>query len=75
MDEARRFLRFVVPGALFGFETGVLISLFRPDWITVGFVAVKQSNGLIAASGALFGSAVLPSPRLQPAAAQVERRG
>jgi hypothetical protein len=34
MDEARRFLRYVIPGALFATETLLLLLILIPDWTT-----------------------------------------
>lgn len=59
MNDARRFLRFLVPGALYGFETALLLSVLRPDWIDLALRAVGQTEGLLPVAGGLVASGVL----------------
>jgi hypothetical protein len=33
MDDAKRFLRYLVPGAVFGLQTTVLLWILCPSWI------------------------------------------
>ena len=59
MDEARRFLRFVIPGALYGLVTALLLSLLRPDWIGPALLVLRRSEGLLPVAGGLAASGVL----------------
>lgn len=56
MDDARRFLRFIGPGALFGVETAFLLWVLRPDWLTARLEDLRQANGLGFALAGLLAS-------------------
>ncbi|MBI3934991.1 MAG: hypothetical protein HY316_09895 [Acidobacteria bacterium] len=56
VDDARRFLRFIAPGALFGLETAVLLLLLRPDWFLSRLAELKNANGLGFAVAGLLAS-------------------
>jgi len=59
VDDARRFLRFVIPGALYGLVTALLLSLLRPDWIDPALRALRSGEGLLTVAGGLVASGVL----------------
>jgi hypothetical protein len=46
MDEARRFLRYVVPGIVFLVESFLLIWVLLPDWAEEQIRVVRKERGL-----------------------------
>jgi len=59
MDEARRFLRYVLPGLVFGLEAILLFVLLRPDLIGALGKALNTASGLgSAVAGFLVSGAV-----------------
>ena len=56
VDDARRFLRFIAPGALFGLETAVLLLVLDPVWFLSSLVELKNANGLGFAVAGLLAS-------------------
>jgi hypothetical protein len=55
MDEARRFLRYIIPGALFAIETALFLVLFLPH-PTIEKLAELNNRGFGVAVGAILGS-------------------
>ncbi len=56
MDEAQRFLRFVLPGVLYVVASCGLLLLLRPDLLAVGLPYLKDSVGMAGVLGALIAS-------------------
>lgn len=56
MDEARRFLRYILPGLLFAIEVVLLLLLLRPDLALAQLTAVKDAEGLGLVLAALVAS-------------------
>ena len=56
MDEARRFLRYVIPGTLFLVETTLLLWILFPDWAECAMKSVAKDSGFALVVGALLGS-------------------
>ena len=54
MDDARRFLRYVLPGVFFALETSVLLFLLRPDLLSALLATLSKESALGAALLALF---------------------
>ena len=59
MDEARRFLRLVIPGLVFGVEVVILILLLRPDKVDRLNELLAKDSGLAVLSAGLLGSGAL----------------
>jgi hypothetical protein len=60
MDEARRLIRFVLPGAIFGLMSCVILVCLVPDWVKPRVVFLLQKEaGLGAAVAGLVGSGAL----------------
>ncbi|MGD0497462.1 MAG: hypothetical protein ABSC23_03395 [Bryobacteraceae bacterium] len=59
MDDARRFLRFIGPGALFGVETAILLWVLRPDWLGAKLDDLRREEGLSFALAGLLASGAL----------------
>jgi hypothetical protein len=59
MDETRRFLRYVLPGALFAIEAILLLRILVPEWITPRLVDLGKNSGFGLAIGGLLGSGAL----------------
>jgi len=53
MDEARRFLRYILPGTVFAIETPLLVLLLRPDLMPIALSALKGSDLGVALAGVL----------------------
>jgi hypothetical protein len=56
MDEARRFLRYVMPGLVYGVEVAVFASLVLPDVAAKAVAKASDENGLAVALGGLLAS-------------------
>jgi hypothetical protein len=54
MDDARRFLRYVLPGVAFAIQTCILLALLRPDLIPTALSLFGKESALGAVVGALF---------------------
>jgi hypothetical protein len=59
MDDAGRFLRYVVPGALFAGETVLFLYLLWPDWVSLRFRELAAIDGVAVGIGGLLGTGVL----------------
>jgi hypothetical protein len=59
MDEAKRFLRFIMPGALFGMLTLCMLALLLPQWTLQNMRALSNNLGVGTAVAALVGSGAL----------------
>jgi hypothetical protein len=46
MNEARRFIRYVIPGLVFATQFIILLGLLRPDWISEFLHQLKKDSGL-----------------------------
>lgn len=54
MDEARRFLRYLIPGLLFGVETLIMLVVVFPEWTISYLTSIKGNEGLGIALGSLL---------------------
>lgn len=59
MDEARRFLRFIMPGALFGMLSIAMLILLVPHWTLPKLGALNRDLGIGLAVAGLVGSGAL----------------
>jgi predicted outer membrane lipoprotein len=59
MDETRRFLRFVLPGAIFGILSVVLLLLLIPEWTTQTLQDLTRDAGVGSAVAGLVGTGAL----------------
>jgi len=55
-DDPRRFLRYVLPGLVFGIDLVFLLWLLRPELVGPRLVAVKKEAGLALVAGSVFAS-------------------
>jgi hypothetical protein len=59
MNDARRFLRYVIPGIVFAIEAGILMCCLFPGWASLQISAFQKDSGVgfliaaVAASGGL----------------------
>lgn len=59
MDEARRFLRYVMPGLVYGVETLLLLFIVFPKWTQHLILDVVAKDGVGAALGGVLASGAL----------------
>jgi hypothetical protein len=59
VDDARRFLRFIGPGALFGVETAILLGVLNPAWLRATLQGLRREEGLSLALAGLLASGAL----------------
>ncbi|MFZ5522839.1 MAG: hypothetical protein ACOY9D_01980 [Pseudomonadota bacterium] len=59
MDDARRFLRYVMPGLVFGVETLLLLYIVFPVWTQYQILELANKNGLGIAIGSVLASGAL----------------
>jgi hypothetical protein len=59
MDEARRFLRYIMPGFIYGVETTCFLFIIFPSWMSSHFITftAKDSLGIVLSS--IFASGAL----------------
>lgn len=61
MDEARRFLRYVIPGVAFIVQTLLILWILIPDWTLDMIAKLRADTGIGIVIAALFGSGGLGS--------------
>jgi hypothetical protein len=59
MEEARRFLRYVIPGFVYGVETALLLLIIFPDWMYSQLTSLAAKDSLGVALASLFASGAL----------------
>jgi len=59
MDEARRFLRFIVPGALFGMLSVAMLLLLVPEWTVSKLSTFTKEGSVTLAIAGVIGSGAL----------------
>jgi hypothetical protein len=56
MDDARRFLRYVLPGLVFGIETLLWLFIVFPGWTQSQLLSVSAKDGIALAIGSVLAS-------------------
>lgn len=59
MDEARRFLRYVMPGLVYGVETTLWLFIVFPEWTYCLILGLAAKDGLGVAIGSVLASGAL----------------
>ncbi|MBI3657348.1 MAG: hypothetical protein HY232_13095 [Acidobacteria bacterium] len=56
MDEARRFLRYIIPSAVFAVEIFIFLLILFPDWTLCKLSSIKEKEGLALVAASIFAS-------------------